>query len=290
MSPLATATIAGFSEIADRFDHVLLDQWGTLHEGKAVFSEARDCVRALRAAGKRVLILSNSGRRSDDNAERLADLGFPPGEHDGVLTSGEVVWHGLQDRSAPPFNQLGRHALLIARGNALSMIEGLDFVAVTNPARADFIWLAGLDDLSTNPEDWREELEVFAARGLPMLCANPDLTMFTSRGLLPAPGALARFYGELGGTVHYVGKPHPAIFAAALRKLGNAKPDRVLVVGDSLDHDIEGGRRAGMLTALITSGVHAKALAGASDMSAAIRDLAGDPMRVPHWAISRLNW
>ena len=290
MSPLATATIAGFSEIADRFDHVLLDQWGTLHEGKAVFSEARDCVRALRAAGKRVLILSNSGRRSDDNAERLADLGFPPGEHDGVLTSGEVVWHGLQDRSAPPFNQLGRHALLIARGNALSMIEGLDFVAVTNPARADFIWLAGLDDLSTNPEDWREELEVFAARGLPMLCANPDLTMFTSRGLLPAPGALARFYGELGGTVHYVGKPHPAIFAAALRKLGNAKPDRVLVVGDSLDHDIEGGRRAGMLTALITSGVHAKALAGASDMSAAIRDLAGDAMRVPHWAISRLNW
>ena len=290
MSPLATATIAGFGEIADRFDHVLLDQWGTLHEGKAVFSEARDCVRALRAAGKRVLILSNSGRRSDDNAERLADLGLPPSEHDGVLTSGEVAWHGLHDRSAPPFNQLGRHALLIARGNALSMIEGLDFVAVTNPARADFIWLAGLDDLSTNPEDWREELEVFAARGLPMLCANPDLTMFTSRGLLPAPGALARFYAELGGTVHYVGKPHPAIFTAALRKLGNAQPDRVLVVGDSLDHDIEGGRRAGMLTALITSGVHAKALAGARDMSAAIRDLARDPMRVPHWAIPRLIW
>jgi HAD superfamily hydrolase (TIGR01459 family) len=290
MSPFATAIIAGLGAIADRFDHVLLDQWGTLHEGKAVFSEARDCVRALRAAGKRVLILSNSGRRSDDNAERLADLGLPPSEHDGVLTSGEVAWHGLHDRSASPFNQLGRHALLIARGNALSMIEGLDFVAVTNPARADFIWLAGLDDLSTNPEDWREELEAFAARGLPMLCANPDLTMFTSRGLLPAPGALARLYAELGGTVHYVGKPHPAIFAAALRKLGNAKPDRVLVVGDSLDHDIEGGRRAGMLTALITSGVHAKALAGARDMSAAIRDLAGDPMRVPQWAIPRLIW
>jgi|SoiMethySBSTD1v2_1073268.scaffolds.fasta_scaffold01040_7 HAD superfamily hydrolase (TIGR01459 family) len=290
MSPFATATVAGLGAIADRFDHVLLDQWGTLHEGKAVFSEARDCVRALRAAGKRVLILSNSGRRSDDNAERLADLGLPPSEHDGVLTSGEVAWHGLHDRSAPPFNQLGRHALLIARGNALSMIEGLDFVAVTNPTRADFIWLAGLDDLSTNPEDWREELEAFAARGLPMLCANPDLTMFTSRGLLPAPGALARLYAELGGTVHYVGKPHPAIFAAALRKLGNAKPERVLVVGDSLDHDIEGGRRAGMLTALITSGVHAKALAGARDMSAAIRDLAGDPMRVPQWAIPRLIW
>src|SRR4029453_6870576 len=148
-------------------------------------------------------------------------------------------------------------------GNALSMIEGLDFVAVTNPLRADFIWLAGLDDLSTNPEDWRQDLEGFAARGLPMLCANPDLAMFTSKGLLPAPGALAALYAKLGGTVHYVGKPHPAIFAAALRQLGGPKPERVLVVGDSLDHDVEGGRRAGMLTALITSGAHGNALTAA---------------------------
>ena len=34
----ATA-IAGLHVIADRFDHVLLDQWGTLHEGLAVFPE-----------------------------------------------------------------------------------------------------------------------------------------------------------------------------------------------------------------------------------------------------------
>jgi HAD superfamily hydrolase (TIGR01459 family) len=285
MSPLATVSIASLRDIADRFDHVLLDQWGTLHEGKAVFPEARACVRALRAAGKRVLILSNSGRRSDDNVERLAALGLKENEHDGVLTSGEVVWHGLRDRAGPPFDKLGRHALLIARGNALSMIEGLDFVAVTKPARADFIWLAGLDDLSANPEDWREELEAFAARKLPMLCANPDLSMFTSRGLLPAPGALAALYAKLGGEVHYVGKPHSAIFAAALKQLGNPKPERVLVVGDSLDHDIEGGRRAGMLTALITSGVHAKALANTT-----IGALAGDPARVPHWAIPRLIW
>jgi HAD superfamily hydrolase (TIGR01459 family) len=283
-------SIAGLSEIADRFDHVLLDQWGTLHEGKAVFPEARDCIRALRQAGKRVLILSNSGRRSDDNAERLADLGLPADEHDGVLTSGEVVWHGLHEKAEPPYSSLGRHALLIARGNALSMIEGLDFVAVTNPQRADFIWLAGLDDLSTNPEEWRQELEGFAARGLPMLCANPDLTMFTSNGLLPAPGALARLYAELGGTVHYVGKPHGAIFADALRQLGGPKPDRVLVVGDSLDHDIEGGRRAGMLTALITSGVHGKALGEVRELGAAIRDLAGEPTRMPDWAIPRLTW
>jgi HAD superfamily hydrolase (TIGR01459 family) len=284
-----TALISGLREIADRFDHVLLDQWGTVHEGKAVFPEARDCVRALRAAGKRVIILSNSGKRSDDNAERLARLGLPAKEHDGVLTSGEVLWHSLQTRAAPPFSLLGRRALLIG-SNVLSMIDGLDVVAVTNPARAEFVWLASLDETNADPEAWRDDLESFAARRLPMLCANPDLTMFTSKGLLPAPGSLARLYAELGGTVHYIGKPHAAIFAAALRRLGDPKPERVLVVGDSLDHDVEGGRRAGMLTALITSGVHGKVLADTRDMSAAIRDLAGDPMRVPDWAITRLIW
>jgi HAD superfamily hydrolase (TIGR01459 family) len=284
-----TASITGLREIADRFDHVLLDQWGTVHEGKAVFPEARECIRALRAAGKRVLILSNSGKRSDDNAERLAKLGLPADEHDGVLTSGEVLWHGLQERAAPPFSQLGRRALLIG-SNVLSMIDGLDVVAVTNPMRAEFVWLASLDETNADPEAWRDDLEGFAARGLPMLCANPDLTMFTARGLLPAPGALARLYAELGGTVHYIGKPHAAIFAAALRQLGDPKPERVLVVGDSLDHDVEGGRRAGMLTALITAGVHGKALTGAGDLGAAIRDLAGEPMRVPDWAIPQLIW
>jgi HAD superfamily hydrolase (TIGR01459 family) len=258
VSPLSTASIARLREIADRFDHVLLDQWGVLHQGDTVFLEARDCIHALRAAGKRVLILSNSGRRSEDNIERLAALGLPADEHDGVLTSGEVAWHGLQERAAPPFNQLGRHALLIGRGNVLSMIEGLDVAAVANAARADFIWLAGLDEHNADLDAWRMDLENFAARGLPMLCANPDLTMFTPRGLMPAPGALARIYAELGATVHYIGKPHPVMFAAALNRLGDPKPERVLVIGDSLEHDIEGGRRAGMLTALVISGVHAR--------------------------------
>ena len=36
--------IDGLHGIIDRFDHVLLDQWGTLHEGQAIFPAALDCV------------------------------------------------------------------------------------------------------------------------------------------------------------------------------------------------------------------------------------------------------
>jgi HAD superfamily hydrolase (TIGR01459 family) len=282
--------ITGLRTIADRFDHVLLDQWGALHEGKTVFPLARDCVRALRAAGKCVLVLSNSGKRADENTARLAALGLSAAEYDGMLTSGEVVWQGLRARAAPPYDALGRRALLIGRGDVRSLIAGLDVEVVADPAQADFLWLAGLDDARTDLDAWRAELARPCARGVPMLCANPDLTMFTARGLLPAAGALARVYTEMGGTVHCVGKPYPALFAAALHDLGDPPPERVLVIGDSLDHDIEGGRRAGMLTALVVGGVHAQALAEAPDLAAAVRTLAGEDVRVPHWVLSRLSW
>ena len=45
-----------------------------------------------------------------------------------------------------------------------------------------------------------------------------------------------------------------------------------------------------MPTALITAGVHGKALTEANDLAAAIRDLADDPERIPDWAIPRLKW
>jgi HAD superfamily hydrolase (TIGR01459 family) len=279
--------IAALREIADCFDHVLLDQWGALHEGKALFPAARDCVLALHAAGKRVLILSNSGKRAADNLSRLDRMGLAPDAYDGVVTSGEVTWQGLRDGTRAPFAGLGRRCLLIARGNDRSVIDGLDLAVVEDADQADFILLAGLDDAAADLEAWRRVLTNAAARNLPMLCANPDLTMFgPGSGLLPAPGALARSYEQLGGRVAYLGKPHRPIFEAALAALGDPAPARVLMIGDSLDHDVLGGRDAGILTLLITAGVHREALAGGTNL----RQLAGSEARMPHWVIDRLAW
>jgi HAD superfamily hydrolase (TIGR01459 family) len=284
--------IAGLHEIADRFDSVLLDQWGALHDGRRVFPAAQSCVERLRAAGKRILILSNSGKRADDNVRRLRDLGLPSAAYDALLTSGEAAWLGLRDRAEPPFDRLGRRCLLIARGGDRSVVEGLDLEILADLSDADFIFLAGLDDDRAAPETWRSLLTEASRRRLPMLCANPDLTMFGAAGLLPAPGALGRFYESLGGSVHYLGKPHAPIFAAALRALGNAVAGRVLVVGDSLDHDIRGGNRAGMLTVLIASGVHVAELdaGGGADLGTAAVQLAGDSSRVPRWVLQALRW
>jgi len=282
--------VAGLREIADRFDHVLLDQWGALHDGGALFPDAYRAVAALHAAGKRVLVLSNSGKRAAENQRRLATLGLPAELYDGVLTSGEVTWSGLRSRLEPPFAGLGQACFLVSRGNDRSVIDGLALTLVEDAREADFILLSGLDDDLADPEAWPALLTEAAARGLPMLCANPDLAMFGAAGLVPGPGALAAFYERLGGRVAYLGKPHAPIFGAARRQLGAPDPRRILVIGDSLDHDIAGGRAAGMLTLLITSGLHREALAKAPDASQSVRDLAIADARMPHWIIEHLTW
>ena len=68
---------ARLSELARRFDVFLVDQFGVLTDGVRLYPGALDALRALRAAGRRVALLSNSGRRASLNAERLAAMGIP---------------------------------------------------------------------------------------------------------------------------------------------------------------------------------------------------------------------
>ena len=46
-------------------------------------------------------------------------------------------------------------------------------------------------------------------------------------------------------------KPHPSIFRSALREVG-AEPDEAVMVGDSVEHDIEGALRIGMRAVLVS--------------------------------------
>ena len=96
---------------------------------------------------------------------------------------------------------------------------------------------------------------LFRGITLPALCCNPDRWMITSSGLQPAPGAIAAVYEEMGGKVSWIGKPYAGIYRHALKLFGN--PARVLCIGDSAEHDVAGGRGAGLSTLLVQQGVSA---------------------------------
>ena len=109
-----------------------------------------------------------------------------------------------------------------------------------------------------------ESLATCLARGLPMLCANPDLYVTFpdgSRGNMP--GLIAERYQELGGQVLYFGKPHRPAFDAALAMLAaeaQVDPARVLHIGDSLAHDVRGASAAGIDSLFVAGGIHAEEL------------------------------
>src|SRR5690606_1936422 len=79
---------------------------------------------------------------------------------------------------------------------------------------------------------------------------NTDLTLPSPGGVLPGNGSLvAVLRTSLGREPDLVvGKPQPALFAAAAGRIGARAP---LVVGDRLDTDIEGAHRAGMDSLLV---------------------------------------
>jgi HAD superfamily hydrolase (TIGR01459 family) len=284
---------SGLADIASRYQGFIVDQWGVLHDGAAAYPEALDCLSELRAAGKKVVLLSNSGRRAAFSREHLAGMGIGPDLYDGLVTSGEATFCAIAARREPGFENLGRRCYLWSRHGDRGQIEGQDLQVVDSVAEADFLLLAGIAD-DARLEDFTAILDEAAARGLPMVCANPDITVVQPGGVLGmAPGAVARHYENLGAPVAYVGKPHHPIYQLCLETLAPLPPDAILAVGDSVAHDIAGGAAMGLATALIMGGIHAPLFdleRGPSANSAALQRLEADHGASPDWVLPRFRW
>jgi HAD superfamily hydrolase (TIGR01459 family) len=249
--------IDGMRALAPRYDGFILDLWGVVHDGTAPFPGVLDCMERLIAGGKRLVLLSNAPRRSDDVVRRIERIGVPAELYHGVMSSGEEAWLHLAHRDDPFYASLGRHCLQIGSERDLEMREGLDLDFVATPEEADFI-------LNTGPTEWEDTIEDYAplldaaqAMGLPMVCANPDLVVIHNGKPALCAGALAEHYEAIGGRVRWHGKPYPSVYDSCLKLLAIADRRRILAIGDSLRTDIAGAKGAGIDSLLIAGGVHA---------------------------------
>jgi HAD superfamily hydrolase (TIGR01459 family) len=247
----------GMRALAPEYDGVILDLWGVVHDGTAPFPGVLDCMERLIGADKRLILLSNAPRRSDDVIRRIARIGVPERLYHAVMSSGEEAWQSLKRRSEPFYAALGRRCLHIGSERDLEIREGLDLTFVDAPAEADFI-------LNTGPAEWEDTIEDYAAvlraaldRGVPMVCANPDLVVIHDGKPALCAGALAEEYERLGGRVRWHGKPYPSVYDSCLGLLGISDRRRILAIGDSLRTDIAGAAGAGIASLLITGGIHA---------------------------------
>lgn len=253
----ALRRILSLRDIASNFDVIVFDQWGVLHNGSTAYAGAVAAVEALTGGAVQLAVLSNSGKRSEPNRKRIVSMGFPSGAFTAVMTSGEALWLDFAAEKNPGIRRL--FPLTAAQGDAELWARGLPEITFTEDIEAaDAILLMGLPEEIAADEALQPALALGLHRQLPMFCSNPDKASPRQGGkLVRSPGALAETYRQAGGTVHFYGKPYRAVFESLQRHLGIADPARLLMIGDSLEHDVAGAAAAGWRTLFIEGGLHA---------------------------------
>ena len=256
-----------FAPLARDYDVLLCDLWGVVHNGIAAFPQACDALVRFRAERGPVILITNAPRASELVQRILDRLGVPRDTYDAIVSSGDVT-NGIVAARLP------QSVFHLGPPRDSSIFAGLDVVFA--PAEtADYVVCSGLfDDTVETPQNYRELLAALRARGLFMVCANPDV--FVERGdeLVYCAGALADAYAALGGEVLYCGKPYAPIYEAALGKAaalrGAATPlKRVLAIGDLVRTDLKGAASFGVDCLFVVSGLHAEDAGGreAPDLS-----------------------
>ena len=281
--------IRGLSELAARYDLLLCDVWGVIHNGRESFPAACAALARFRAEVGPVVLISNAPRPYPPIVEQLDMLGVPRAAWTRLITSGDATRALLSDRAPGPLWKIGPE-----RDDIL--YEGLD-LGFAAPQDAAFICVTGpFDDETDEPGDYRERFIGCVARGLTLICANPDIVVQRGDKLIYCAGALAALYESLGGQVVMAGKPYAPIYEMALAEaaaqLGRpADPARVLCVGDGLPTDIRGANARGLDVLFVANGIHGVETVGRDGliMPVVIDLLRQDGLHAT-WAMADMVW
>ncbi|MBM4439264.1 MAG: HAD-IIA family hydrolase [Candidatus Rokubacteria bacterium] len=227
----------------------LFDLDGTIYIGDRLIPGADDAIAALRADGRRVAFLSNKPLETRaDYARKLTTLGIPA-TPDDVVTSSVVLARYLagRDPGAPVF-VIGEPPLiaeLAAHGFEVRRDHHVRWVVIAFDRTFDY---AKLDTA----------LQAVRRANARLIATNPDRTCPVEGGEIPdCAGMIAAVEAVTDRKVDaVVGKPSPIILEVALATLGVPAGEAV-IVGDRIETDMVMGKRLGLATVLVLSGVTA---------------------------------
>ncbi|MGD9784131.1 MAG: TIGR01459 family HAD-type hydrolase [Hyphomicrobiaceae bacterium] len=248
--------LEGVANVLADYDVVFSDVWGVVHDGLTAHAAAADALIRFRSAGGTVILVSNAPVPQSRVAQMLDDRRLPRTAWDAIVSSGDLAlahidaagyerlhFIGPLERDAALFSRVAARRAPLPSADAL-LVSGLD------------------DDINETAESYRERLETALSRGIPLVCANPDLVVDVGGRHYLCAGAIADLYAAMGGEVFWAGKPHAVAYRTAhevaerLRE-AHVDPDRILVIGDALRTDLEGARNFGVDALFVASGIHA---------------------------------
>lgn len=249
------AVLSGLSDVSSRYNALLCDVWGVIHNGVGHFAEATDALIRFRTAGGIVVLITNAPRPAWSVRDQLDSLGVNREAYDRIVTSGDVAVQLLARLGVAAVHHIGPDRDLPLYSSLPVQLSSVD--------EAEIVCCTGLvDDEAETPADYDPLLQRCLARKLEMICANPDIVVDRGGKLIPCAGAVAERYAARGGRVTSVGKPLTAIYEVALDEIAAiaGRPvhrGELLAVGDGAQTDIRGANDAGIASLFISSGVHA---------------------------------
>eukprot|EP01037_Dinobryon_pediforme_P013424 gene13424-13538_t len=299
-----TPLISGLQSVSARYDVILSDIWGVVHNGLAAYDEACAALAAFRRQGGTVVLITNAPRPCGPIFKQLDQFNVPRDAYDAIVTSGDVALALVAAKGTQPFFHIGPQ-------RDLALLEELSRrVAVMPPHanldKADYVLCTGLIDDDMAPADFasrplppkiEEMLAAMKSRNLPMICANPDVIVHVGDKLYYCAGALGERYIAIGGKTTYSGKPYGPIYAEALRLAAEARGRdtahaKVLAIGDAIRTDIAGASEQGIDVLMVTGGIHRDEMheeAGTLDATLAEVFLA-DASHRPTFMMDALRW
>ena len=226
-------------------DSLFLDLDGVVYRGEGAIDHA---VRAITQAGLPTAYLTNNASRTPERvASQLQGYGLAAGPDD-IVTSPQAAMTLLREVA-----ETGAPVLVVGGEGLTREVESAGYVVTRS---ADDNPAAVVQGFSPDV-GWSALAEAsFALQrrsDLPWIATNTDWTIPLARGTAPGNGSLvSAVHLAVGRLATFAGKPEPAMFEVAKKRLGVLAP---LMIGDRLDTDIAGANRAGITSALVLTGI-----------------------------------
>ncbi|HXU81431.1 MAG TPA: HAD-IIA family hydrolase [Polyangia bacterium] len=248
----------------ERYDAFLLDAYGVLVSSSGPLPGAAAFLRRLEGAGKPYLIVSNDASRLPaTTAQRYQRFGLPV-TIERILTSGML----LRDHFAAA-GLTGAPTIVLGSEDSEEYVRQAGGVVVAaDDDRATVVVAADDDGYQFLPTINRVATVLLRRLGRAerthLVLPNPDLVFplgldtfgITAGAIAATLEAVIRLRDPTGAHRFVpLGKPHPPMFEAALRRMAGIDRRRLVMIGDQLGTDILGAQRAGIDTVLVESGV-----------------------------------
>ena len=225
----------------------ILDMDGVLYRDTEPIPGAAEFIDHLRReATPFACLTNNSTLTSEQYSRKLANMGIhvPASQ---VLTSGPATAAFIRSESGP-----GTPVLAIGEDGVMQALREAELHLTQDYRQARYV-VVGLDRRITYDKLRAAGLAI--RNGARFIGTNPDRTLPVPEGLVPGNGAfLAALEAATDVAPFIIGKPEPPIFHWALAHLG-LKPEETACVGDRLETDVLGGKRVGLYTVFVLSGV-----------------------------------